>query len=52
LLELINKIFAAKKIINKVQGPKLVNKVLVNNTLKFNIPSYDIQLQELKDFIS
>lgn len=54
LLCKINSVFNVKKIIKKSQGPKSVNKILVNtrtNDYNFNIPDYDIQLKELKDFV-
>jgi dTDP-4-dehydrorhamnose reductase len=51
LLVKINEIFELGKIVNKTVGPKTVNKILVNTKKDFNIPNYDIQLNELKDFI-
>lgn len=53
LLCKINSIFDLKKTINKTQGPKTVNKILLDTRKEFdfNIPNYDIQLEELKNFI-
>ena len=54
LLCKINDVFELGKTINKTQGPKSVNKILTDtrNAVDFNIPNYDIQLKELKDFTS
>ena len=53
LLCKINKTFNLNKTINKIQGPKSVNKVLVDTRkeLDFAIPNYDVQLKELKEFV-
>jgi len=51
LLVKINEIFNLEKKVNKTVGPKTVNKILVNTKKDFSIPNYDIQLNELKDFI-
>jgi len=53
LLCLINKIFNLQKHIIKSQGPKTINKILVDTRkqFNFNIPNYDIQLSELKEFM-
>jgi dTDP-4-dehydrorhamnose reductase len=52
LLCKINEVFDLKKNIIKTQGPKPVNKILVDTRkdFEFKISSYDIQLKELKDF--
>jgi dTDP-4-dehydrorhamnose reductase len=51
LLCKINEIFALNKTIVQTQGPKPVNKILIDtrNVLKFNIPNYDVMLNELKN---
>lgn len=51
LLVKINNVFELGKTVNKVLGPKPVNKILVNTRKEFDIPDYDTQLKELKDFI-
>lgn len=53
LLCKINLIFDLNKTIVKTQGPKPVNKILVNtrDDFKFNISDYNSQLIELKDFM-
>jgi dTDP-4-dehydrorhamnose reductase len=53
LLCKINDMFSLDKIIIKTEGPKPVNKILIDTRkeIDFKIPNYDIQLQELKDFI-
>ena len=53
LLCKINETFNLNKIIKKVQGPKSVNKILVDTRKEFDveIPNYDIQLKELKEFV-
>lgn len=53
LLCKINEIYDLKKTINKSKGPKDVNKILIDTReiINFNIPDYDTQLQELKEFI-
>ncbi len=53
LLCKINEIFSLGKIIIKTEGPKPVNKILIDTRkeIDFKIPNYDIQLHELKDFI-
>ena len=52
LLCKINEIFKLEKLILKTVGPKPVNKILIDtrNLISFNIPDYDIQLKELRDF--
>lgn len=52
LLCKINNIFSLGKTIIRSQGPKPVNKILVDTRQEadFKIPDYDTQLQELKDF--
>jgi dTDP-4-dehydrorhamnose reductase len=54
LLSKINNIFGLNKTINKTQGPKTVNKILVDTRkeFEFDIPDYDTQLVELKEFMS
>jgi dTDP-4-dehydrorhamnose reductase len=51
LLKKINKIFSVGKTVNKVSGPKTVDKCLINTKKACNIPDYDTQLHELKQFI-
>lgn len=53
LLYKINKIFNLNKTIRQTKGPKTVNKVLIDtkNSLDFNIPNYDQQLLELKEYL-
>lgn len=52
LLNKINKQYNLGKTIFKSKGPKSVNKILVNNRqdFQFDIPDYDIQLQELHEY--
>jgi dTDP-4-dehydrorhamnose reductase len=52
LLCKINEIYNLGKQINKVDGPKTVNKILIDTrkVIDFKIPNYDIQLTELKNF--
>jgi dTDP-4-dehydrorhamnose reductase len=52
LLCKINQVFNLNKNIIKTQGPKPVNKILINtrDDFNFDIADYDTQLQELKDF--
>lgn len=52
LLCLINEIYDLEKIIKEVDGPKSINKVLVDTRkiLDFEIPNYNVQLSELKEF--
>ncbi len=52
LLCKINQVFGLNKNIIKTQGPKPVNKILINtrDDFDFDIPDYDTQLRELKDF--
>lgn len=54
LLSKINNVFGLNKTINQTQGPKTVNKILVDTRKEFDfeIPNYDIQLLELKEFMS
>jgi dTDP-4-dehydrorhamnose reductase len=53
LLCKINSIFDLNKKIIRTQGPKPVNKILINtrSDFNFNINDYDIQLAELKEFM-
>lgn len=51
LLEKINTIFSVGKTVNKVSGPKTVNKCLINTKKEHSIPDYETQLNELKHFI-
>lgn len=52
LLVKFNEIFNKSKSVLKTQGPKPVNKILIDTRqeMEFNIPDYDIQLRELRDF--
>ena len=52
LLEKINSIFDLNKTVIKTQGPKPVNKILVDTRTEFDfsIADYDTQLQDLKYF--
>jgi dTDP-4-dehydrorhamnose reductase len=52
LLYKINQIYQLDKHIIKTTGPKNVNKILIDTRqlLDFEIPDYDRQLHELKDF--
>lgn len=51
LVSLINEIFDCNNKIKRVEGPKRVNKILINSTtIKYNIPNYETQLAELKTF--
>ncbi len=52
LLCKINRVFDLKKNIIRTQGPKSVNKILIDTRkdFDFKISDYDTQLQELKDF--
>ncbi len=52
LLCKINEVFDLKKNIIRTQGPKPVNKILINTRqdFDFQISDYDTQLKELKDF--
>lgn len=53
LLLKINDTYKLNKNILKISGPKPVNKILIDNRqlFKFEIPSYDIQLKELCNFV-
>jgi dTDP-4-dehydrorhamnose reductase len=53
LLCKINAVYKLGKHIQRTQGPKTVNKILVDTRgeIDFNIPNYDTQLQQLRDFI-
>ncbi len=53
LLCKINSIYNLGKTINKVNGPKPVNKILVDTKklINFQIPDYNTQLKELKEFL-
>lgn len=52
LLCKINNVFKLEKTINKTSGPKPVNKILIDtrNEVEFQIPDYDTQLIELREF--
>jgi hypothetical protein len=52
LFRSFNEIFDTNKNILETQGPKPVNKILINtqNDYHFNIPDYDTQLTELRNF--
>lgn len=52
LLCKVNKIYNLGKTVNKTNGPKTVNKILVDTKklIDFKIPNYDVQLTELKYF--
>lgn len=52
LAVLINQVFALGKTIVRTQGPKTFNKVLVDtrNLMGLQIPNYQTQLEELKNF--
>jgi dTDP-4-dehydrorhamnose reductase len=52
LLCKINKVYGLGKTIIPTQGPKTINKVLVDTrgVIDFVIPDYNIQLQQLRDF--
>lgn len=52
LLCKINAIYGLGKSIIRTQGPKTINKVLIDtrNEVDFTIPDYDVQLQQLRDF--
>lgn len=53
LLCKINEVYKLDKKIIRTQGPKTVNKILVDTRkeIDFSIPDYDTQLQQLRDFI-
>lgn len=52
LLKKVNNIYKLNKTVNKTNGPKTIDKILVDTRKEFNfkIPNYDIQLTELKEF--
>lgn len=52
LLCKINNVYNLNKTIIKTNGPKPVNKILIDTRqeINFNIPDYNTQLQEMKDF--
>jgi dTDP-4-dehydrorhamnose reductase len=52
LLCKINEVYGLGKNITRTQGPKTINKILVDtrNEIDFAIPDYDTQLQQLRDF--
>jgi dTDP-4-dehydrorhamnose reductase len=52
LLCKINEVYGLGKTIIRTQGPKTVNKILVDTRqqIDFGIPAYDMQLQQLRDF--
>lgn len=54
LLVKINKIFNLNKTIQRTQGPKTINKILIDTRkeLDFNILDYDSMLVNLKNFIT
>jgi dTDP-4-dehydrorhamnose reductase len=53
LLCKINQVYGLGKTIVRTQGPKTVNKILVDTRgeIDFEIPNYDTQLEELRNFI-
>lgn len=51
LLCKINNVYLLGKTINKTNGPKSVNKILVNTKGFFSVSTYDKQLEELKNYI-
>jgi dTDP-4-dehydrorhamnose reductase len=53
LLVKFNKIFNAEKSIVRTQGPKPVNKILIDTRkeIDFQIPNYDTMITELKNFL-
>lgn len=53
LLCKINEVYGLDKKIIRTQGPKTVNKILIDTRkeIDFAIPNYDTQLQQLRDFI-
>jgi dTDP-4-dehydrorhamnose reductase len=53
LLCKINEIYGLNKIIIKSQGPKSINKILIDtrNDFNFNIVNYDDMINEMKEFI-
>ena len=53
LLCKINDIFELNKVVVRTIGPKTINKVLIDNRCLFlgDIPTYDVQLLELKNFV-
>jgi dTDP-4-dehydrorhamnose reductase len=53
LLCKINDVYKLGKHIVRTQGPKTINKILVDTRreIDFAIPDYDTQLQQLRDFI-
>jgi dTDP-4-dehydrorhamnose reductase len=52
LLCKINQVYGLNKTIQRTQGPKPINKILVDTrgNIDFAIPDYDTQLQQLRDF--
>ena len=52
LLYKINKIYSLNKTIVATQGPKEINKILVDTRkeIEFNIPDYDTMILEMKEF--
>lgn len=52
LLSKINSTYLLGKNINKTNGPKTVNKTLINTKGFFKVASYDQQLKELRPYIS
>lgn len=52
LLIKINEIYNLGKQINRTQGPKPVNKILIDtrSQIDFNIPDYDTMISEMQDF--
>jgi dTDP-4-dehydrorhamnose reductase len=52
LLCKINEVYGLGKKIIRTQGPKTINKILVDTRqqVDFGIPDYNVQLQQLKDF--
>lgn len=52
LLDKINKIYSLNKTVIATQGPKEINKILVDSRaeMDFNIPDYDTMILEMKEF--
>jgi len=53
LLCLVNDVYGLGKTVRNTQGPKDINKILIDtrNLVDFEIPDYTVQLQQLKDFV-
>jgi dTDP-4-dehydrorhamnose reductase len=52
LVSKINEVYQLEKTILRTQGPKPVNKILIDTRklIDFKIPSYDVMLLEMKNF--